>query len=127
MDIMAFGIVFSTLQQSAKVPRATLRRNRWRTMRRLQPDDRQFEELDGEPNRSLRFVANQGVALADPHNISFDFIDEIQGLTNHPDAPGAPNKIVGVAGTPPDNKECLSTSTAYAPSATGASLTEDRP
>ena len=81
----------------------------------------------GEPCRSLRVVANQGVTLANPHNSPFEFFDEIQGLTNRPDTPGAPNKIAGGAGTPPDNKESLSTPIAYAPSATGASLTEDRP
>ncbi|MBB3987994.1 hypothetical protein GGQ68_004348 [Sagittula marina] len=81
----------------------------------------------GDPGRSLRVVENQGVALANPHNSPFDFVDEIQGLTNRPAVSGAPNKIAGGAGTPPDNKESLSTPTAYAPSATGASLTEDRP
>lgn len=83
--------------------------------------------FSGEPCRSLRVVANQGVTLANAQNSPFDFIDEIQGLTNRPEAPGAPNKIAGGAGTPPDNKESLSTPSAYAPSATGASLTEDRP
>lgn len=81
----------------------------------------------GEPCRTLRVVENQGVTLANPHNSPFDFIAEIQGLTNRPDVPGAPNKIAGGAGTPPDNKESLSTPRAYARSATGASLTEDRP